>query len=265
MERPFTRSPVRRAAAAAVLPLAALAGCESSGLSPREAAGRNFSSYVYSLDTPHPAALAAVDGDGSMQPGRLVAPTKLAVAQIGEVTPPTSFLNHLRGQGALFSRVEGVSGAVGIDAEENRRRDRNDSTVTAEARAREEMNRIQRVARNMGMNHLLLVGGTIDQVTKENGLGVLDLTIVGAFVGPSKQLEAEAKAAGALIDLASGRVVLFASADASKSRAASSMTQNAGEIDVMKDARDQVLAKLASEVVRQCGQHAQAQAASDAS
>lgn len=261
MERPFTRTPLRRAAAAAVLPLAALAGCESTGLSPREAAGRNFSSYVYALDTPAPAALAAVDGDGSMQPGRFLAPTKLAVAQIGEVTPPTTFLNHLRGQPALFSRVEGISGAVGIDPEENQWRERNDSTVTAEARAHAEMVRIQRVARNMGMDHLLLVGGTIDQVTKENGLGVLDLTIIGAFVAPTKQLEAEAKAAGALVDLASGRVVLFASADANRSRISSTATQSAAEIDVMKDARDQVLAKLATQVVRQCEQHAQAESA----
>ena len=263
MERSFTRTPLSRAAAV-VLPLAALAGCESTGLSPREAADRNFSSYVYALDdtapAPTPAALGAVDGDGSMQPGRFAAPTRLAVAQIGEVTPPTSFLNHLRAQPALFSRVEGISGAVGIDPQHVESRERNDSTVTAEARAHAEMNRIQRVARNMGMDHLLLVGGTIDQVTKENGLSLLDLTIVGAFVAPSKQLDAEAKAAGALIDLASGRVVLFASADANRSRVASTATQGAGEIDVMREARDEVLAKLATQVARQCEQHAQEQA-----
>jgi hypothetical protein len=258
MEHVLCRTRIRSAAAAAVLPLAALAGCESTGLSPREAAGRNFSSYVYALDTPAPAALAALDGDGSMQPGNFVAPTKLAVAQVGEVAPPTSFLKKLRARPALFARVEGISGAVGADPGEVRAREGNDSTLTAEARARQEMARIQRVARNMGMDHLLLVGGTIDQVTKENGLGVLDLTIVGAFVAPSKQLDAEAKAAGALIELSSGRVVLFASADASRTRVASSMTQRSGEIDVMRETRDQVLAELAGEVVRQCEQQAQA-------
>ena len=120
---------------------------------------------------------------------------------------------------------------------------------------------MQRIARQMGMDHLLLVGGTIDQVTKENGLSLLDLTIVGAFVVPSKQVDAEAKASGALIDLSTGRVLLFASADASKGRLASSMTQQSGEIDVMRSARDEVLAKLAGQVIEQCENREPAQPA----
>jgi hypothetical protein len=59
-------------------------------------------------------------------------------------------------------------------------------------------------------------------------------------------------------------VVLFASADASTERRASTVTRRAGEVDVMRDARDEVLAKLATEVVRQCEQHGGAQAPADA-
>jgi rhombotail lipoprotein len=250
----MTRTPaatvLRRAAAALALPLAVLAGCESSGLSPREAADRTFSSYVYALD-PAPAA--------DTQPARLVLPTRLAVAQMGEVTPPSSFLSKLRTQPALFSRVEGISGAIGVDPRIYRRP--GDSTITADSQARSEMARIQRVARDMGMDHLLLVGGTIDRVAKENGLSVLDLTIVGAFVVPSKQVDAEAKAAGALIDLASGRVLLIASADASKGRLASTATQGSAEIDVMRGARDEVLDKLAGQVIEQCQRREQSQPA----
>ena len=256
-----TSGVVSRAVAAAVLPLAALAGCESSGLSPREAAGRNFASYVNALDAPAPATLAGLEGDGSMQAGRFVAPTKLAVAQVGEVAPKSSFLNALRRHPKLFSSVQGINAATGTDPHEYRVRAHNDSTVTADSRAREEVTRLQRIARNLGMDHLLLVGGTVDQVTKENGLALLDLTIVGMFVVPSKQVDAEAKASAALIDLASGRVVLFASADTSRTRLASSATRRAGEVDVYRDARDEVLAKLAGEVVRQCGQHTQTAAA----
>jgi hypothetical protein len=228
---------------AASLSVAALAGCESTGLSPREAAGRNFSSYVYSLDAPTQSADAP--------PAKLVLPSRLAVAQVGEVAPPTSFLNKLRSRPGLFSRVEGISGAVGVEPED-RSHDDADSTITTESQAQREVARMQRIARQMGMDHLLLVGGTIDQVTKENGLSLLDLTIVGAFVVPSKQVDAEAKASGALIDLSTGRVLLFASADASKGRLASSMTQESGEIDVMRAARDEVLARLAGQVIEQC-------------
>ena len=239
------KATVIRCAAAAALPLAVLAGCESSGLSAREAAGRNFSSYVYSLyDAPAQAAEA--------QPAALVLPSTLAVAQVGEVAPPTSFLEKLRARPELFSRVEGVSGAVYLPPEPRGDAGAGDSAITADSKARREMDRIRRAARDMGMDHLLLVGGTIGQVTKENGLSILDLTVVGAFVVPSKQLDAEAKASGALIDLASGRVALVASADASRGRVASSATQVSGEIDVMREARDEVLGKLAAQVIEQC-------------
>lgn len=245
------RTAFLKRAAVAALPLAALAGCESSGLSPREASGRNFSSYVYSLsDAPAQA--------GDAQNAPLVLPSKLAVAQVGEVAPPTAFLNKLRARPELFSRVEGVSGAVFLPPEDRGERGERDSAITTEAGARREMQRIRQTARDMGMDHLLLVGGTIDQVTKENGLSILDLTVVGAFVVPSKQVDAEAKASGALIDLATGRVALVASADASRGRVASSATQVSGEIDVMREARDEVLAKLAAQVIKQCREVRQA-------
>lgn len=245
---PTTKHLLRRAALGA-LPLALLGGCESSGLSPREGASRNFSNYLSSLyDEPVTA------GERQQQPARLVLPTRLAVVQVGEVAPPASFLKTLRARPELFSRVEGISGATGVRAEDDRSSPREGPAVTV-AHARQEVDRLLQLARDMGMDHLLLVGGTIDQATKENGLSILDLTIVGAFVAPSKQVEAEARASGALVDLASNRVVLVASAETSKGRLASSITQKSGEIDVMRDARDEVLAKLAAQVVQQCGSY----------
>jgi rhombotail lipoprotein len=240
------RPRLRRAAAAAVLPLAALAGCSYDSPSAREDTGRDFSSYLYSIDTP-------INASPEARPGRLVLPAKLAVAQIGEVAPPSRFLEALRGHADVFERVEAISGAAGVGYD-RRPVDCKDGVSPAEERARLEMARMQRVAREMGMGHLLLIGGTIDQATKENGLGILDATIVGAFVVPSKQVDAQARASGALIDLESGRVVLFASADASRSRLASTATEGAGEIDVVRDARDEVMSKLAGQLIQQCTQ-----------
>lgn len=245
-----------RRAAAAVLPLAALAGCESSGLSPREAAGRNFSSYVYSLNP-----LTDMPAGAHAQPARLVLPGKIAVAQIGEVAPNSRFLDQLRARPQLFSRVDGISGVTDINRVYPRR---DDDGIAVESQAQRDIAGFLRVARDLGMDHLLLVGGTIDRVTKENGLSVLDLTIVGAFVVPSKQIDAEAKASGAMIDLASGRVVMIASADASKARLASTVTRRAGEVDVIRAARDEVLLKLAGEVIEQCQTRARSDAAPDA-
>ena len=84
------RPTLRRAAAAAVLPLAALAGCSYDSPYAREDTGRDFSSYLYSIDTP-------INASPEARPGRLVLPAKLAVAQIGEVAPPSRFLAALRG------------------------------------------------------------------------------------------------------------------------------------------------------------------------
>lgn len=263
MDHKPLRPNLPRVAAAAVLPLAAMAGCYSHDVSPRESSGRDFSSYLYSLDTP-------INATADARPGRLVLPARLAVAQIGEVAPPTRFLEALRGHADLFARVDAISGVPGIQYERGRY-DRSalnckDGTapVPPDELARQEMGRMQRVAREMGMGHLLLIGGTMDQTTKENGLAILDLTIIGAFVVPSKQVDAEAKASGALIDLESGRVVLFASADATRARPASTATQGAGEIDVMREARDEVLNKLAGQVVHQCEDRARADPARDA-
>ena len=81
------------------------------------------------------------------------------------------------------------------------------------------------------------------------------------MLGKIAAMSAEAKASGAMIDLATGRVALVASADASRGRVASSATQVSGEIDVMREARDEVLAKLAAQVIKQCREVRQAQGA----
>jgi hypothetical protein len=89
---------------------------------------------------------------------------------------------------------------------------------------------------------------------------VLDLTIVGAFVVPSKQITAEAKASGAVIDLKTGRVVLTASADTTRGGVASTVTQESGQLNVAREARDDVLGRLAEQVIQRCQKWRQATA-----
>ena len=275
MTRPT--NPTRLCAAGLSLAIVA-AGCESSGLSARETDHRDYSSYVHALyDEPALPPGSPADSPAGAQvpmepqaPAKLVLPCRLAVAQVGEVAPPQAFLQKLRDQAGLFTRVETVSG---ISAEEG--------LVTGEAQdegftprhvagppapgrawrnasarevARRDLARMRRQARDMGMDHLLVVGGTIDQTTQDNGLGVMDLTIVGAFVVPSKEIKAEARAAAALIDVPSGRVIMTASSDTSRKGVASSATQESGQINVLREARDEVVNKLADSVIAQCRQ-----------
>jgi hypothetical protein len=268
---------------AAGLFLSLLCGCSSYGLSPRETAHRDYSSYVYALyDEEQVPSAAAPTAAATTSPGpqdaaeqppppppRLVLPTRLAVAQVGEVAPPQAFLKKLRDQAGLFTRVESVSGIAGMqDLGAGARRDRRHrhghrydyvagppapgATSSPRDQARQDVARMRRFARDMGMDHLLVVGGTIDQTVQDNGLGVLDLTLVGAFVAPSKEIKADARAAAALIDLKSGRVVMTASADANRTGQASSVTRQSGELNVLRQARDEVVSKLAESVLAQC-------------
>jgi hypothetical protein len=250
--------------------LALFAGCATEGLSPRESGHQNFSSFVYALyDQPAAQAAAREEaGDAAREPARLVLPARVAVAQVGEVAPPQAFLEKLRGRPDLFSRVEGISGmtgSAGIDpaAPTVQRYGRPLGAYRAgpptplavpdpQEQVRRDVAKMQRLAREMGMDYLLVVGGTIDHATHGNNLALLDLTLVGAFVVPSREINAKATAAAALIDLKSGRVALTASADASKGGLATAATQESGELNVLRQVRDDVTAKLADSLLAEC-------------
>jgi hypothetical protein len=75
---------------------------------------------------------------------------------------------------------------------------------------------------------------------------------VGAFVVPSKEITAKATAAGALIDLDSSKVVLTASADASKGGLAATATQDGTKLGVLRQARDEVVNKLGDSLLAEC-------------
>ena len=269
-----TTTPMRKSLLAGTLCLAPLAGCATTGLSPREANQQNYSSFVYALyDDPAQAAGREAADEAARPAGRLVVPARVAVAQLGEVAPPETFLKKLRARPELFSRVQGISGitpSTGLQTDAPQapyHAYRYDPAPGAYAygppapppvapdpreRVRRDVAGMQRFARDIGADYLLVVGGTIDHATHGNALSILDLTIVGAFVAPSKEINAKATAAGALIDLNTGRVVLTASADASKGGMAAPATQDGGELGVLRRARDEVVEKLAASLVAEC-------------
>jgi hypothetical protein len=221
--------------------LAVSAGCHSA-LSPRETRTQNFSSFVLSLyDTPQPVGAA---------PARVTAPIKVAVAQVGEVTPPHAMLDHLRKRPDLFARVEGIPGvffdepqwgqqAPGLSFEERRL-------------VRERVARLQRLSRDLGVDYLFIFGGSIDHYTKENALQVLDLTIVGAFVAPSRSVKALGKAAGAMIDAHSGAVVFMTTADTEESELATATNEDGKTAQLLENTREALTSRLAKEMVERC-------------
>ena len=227
-----------------------LAGCETTGLSPREVRGQDFSTYVMALYEPPVAAPR-----GAPQPGRyetpapLRLPLRVAVAQVGEVAPPQAVLDVLRKDPSAFASVQPTPGAAEFHGESAYAASRaTDPAGQVRRAAQQHLERMRRYARDLGAEYLFLYGGTIDHATTGTPLGAADLTIVGAFLVPSKRIAGVARASGALIDVRSGRVVVSVSADAEDTRLAPSFSREAGELKMLKTLRDDVVVKLSGQL-----------------
>ena len=222
-----------------ILMLFVIAGC-GSHLSPRETRTQNYSAFILSLyENPRPAA----------QTTALTAPMKVAVAQVGEIAPPQLLLDHLRQRGELFSRVEGIPGVFEELSDCN---NQGGLTPTERQQVRDRVARLQRLTQDLGMDYLFIYGGSIDHYVRENPLQVLDLTIIGAFVVPSREVRAIGKAAGALIDVRSGAVVFITSADTEKTGLASASTQDGKQLKVLQDTRESLHLRLADQLTTRC-------------
>ncbi len=170
------------------------------------------------------------------------------MAQIGEVAPPQKLIEGLRREHDLFVRVEGIPGTTNVYAGHNECSDQ------MRQRIKTETMRMRQLAGDLGADYIFLYGGTVDYDSRENGLQVLDLTIVGAFVVPSRHVKGSAKASGALLDVRSGRVVMMVVADAQKDDLATSAGHDAAEKYLLENLRDRVIDKLGTSFVQQCRQ-----------
>ncbi len=253
---------MRRAAASIVCGLLiACLGCTQVGLSSREQPGQDFSTYIHSLYD-QPAAPAA--GETTLRQADF--PVRLAVAQIGEVAPPETLMQRLQRQHGLFERVEPLPGdgmpAVApvylshrLSPDESQRLQREHLERSREA-LHAHTTRMRQMARDMGMTHLVILGGRIDMAHEQNGLALADLTIVGAFVVPSREIIGSGRASAAMIDLATGRTVLIASAQQDATRWSSAIGREADQVKLLRRMRDDLAGELAADLVRQCARRA---------
>jgi hypothetical protein len=155
-------------------------GCASDGLSPREDSTNNLSATVYPQQ---PAAESSVTVAGSkltVAPAKPIdVPIRVGVVQTGDVAPPQSMLDGFRKHKELFGLVEPLPGNVPLAT-------------------------LRNTAAGMGLNYLLVYGGTVDRSTAPTQLELFNLTVIGLFIVPSDQITANGKAAGSLIDVSTG-------------------------------------------------------------
>ena len=155
-----------------------LAGCETTGLSSHDRAGVSYPRYILGLQpkaAQHP-------------PQKLAAPIRLAVAQVGESSPPRNMMDKLERNPRLIVSVVGLP----LPGEPSG----NYSGSRAEEKDHPEdfaakIKTICGVAQSVGADYLFLFGGNIDSWQNRNGLAFLDFTIIGGAIIPSAKIHCE--------------------------------------------------------------------------
>jgi hypothetical protein len=227
-------------------------GCVSDGLSPRQTSTQDYSTLVYSG---YPAA-ASGGGIAATQsvakdvgvlvgekPVEIHAPISLAIVQAGEISPPQGMIDELQARGELFSRVQGLPEARAIPIA-GAWRGRADGQSTQGA-----IGLMRQASLDAGADYLLFIGGTIDHGTEATPLSLLDLTIVGAWLVPSRLIHATGKVSASLIDARTGRVVMVVSGEAERNGIAPTVLLDGAEERTVKTVRDDLVRNLTKKFV----------------
>ncbi len=245
-------------------------GCSSTGLSPGERGSQTQSAYIRAMTSPAQSSTTQRDAantfgteaDASPRAAAVPvkaapafkSPAKIAVAQVGEVAPPESMLQVLRKHPAVFARINALPAK--LDGEQYRPYQHNPrkhpSLSPTDSGVRDHIDSLCDTATSMGMDYLLLVGGTIDHRTNATPLSLLNITIVGAFIVPSDQTRATVKATAALIDLPTRQVVSISSAQLEKQHLTPAVSTTGENTALFKRMTGEVAGLLASQVVSDC-------------
>ena len=236
----------RRFAPLAISLAGMLTGCESSGLS----------SHGESASTlPQLMLYAAPDIQAAPTPDQPKGPIKIALGQVGEIAPPQAMMDALRSRPDLFARVEPISVAIVPTRMANEYYyDRVNGPIAhriPQETAADQMQQLRATAAGLGMDYLLIFGGNVDHGHQATGLSILDITIVGAFVIPSNGVAVSGRAAGTLINAHTGQIAFNCSSETEAHGLSPSAFADTVEQVSMKNARDQLVQKLAVDAMRQ--------------
>jgi hypothetical protein len=234
---------------------ALLTGCATTGLSMRETPG-DFSTIALSL---HDVAPPSTQPAAPLRPASF--PVRLAVAQLGEIAPPEDMLAALREQRDTFIDVQAVPSAMSnynVAYNYSRRGGHHHSTGDhvggqlddRKQAIRQQVDSMRAYARDGGADYLLLFGGTVDRASTSTPLSIFDLTIVGAFIIPSKQIMAEGRAGAALIDVRDGRSVMTFNAQSKGDRLAPTASRDNTELKLVRTLRDELTRDLAKQLTQ---------------
>lgn len=183
--------------------------------------GADYTRYVMSLyDKP----------SADRAPANLNLPMKIAVAEVGEATPSTAIVERLRAAKDVCQVICGLP-AVG-------------PTEAATESARQSATALTRLAQDQGADYLLLFGATVEGTEQVTPLSALDLTIVGAYVVPDRELSATARSSAALVDVRSGRVALICGTQFDGARVTTAAASGGDQANLDRQTRDEATIRL---------------------
>jgi len=216
---------------AAVAAICLLTGCESTGLSPGETSTVSYPNYVLSLQSGPPGP-----------PQEIVAPIRLAVAQVGEDAPPAALLDKLAAQKTLVASVTALplpdAGPFPFIRPGHLEPD-----YASRVKA------VCGLAQTAGADYVLIIGGSLDSWEQHNSLSALDITILGGTIVPGSTIHVEGRGAGTLISTATGRPVLFVSADTRTSALSPDFLVTGKTAALDAQVRDELAGKLGDQLL----------------
>ncbi len=199
----------------------------------------------------------------SAAPLAVKVPTRLAVAQLGELNAASNFLAELRTSPELLASVSSIPAvppdlagfyqyteqSVSLGGTEKRSAPQQGASDALTPK--DFLQELRLMSLDMGSDYLLVYGGSIDFRTKDEAiLKLLDLTIVGAFIIPSEAHSLQGRAIGVLIDVKQNRIVLSTAADTASHGIASSRYSESALRNLITDIRVELQKNLAKEFVK---------------
>ncbi|HEX4796942.1 MAG TPA: hypothetical protein VH370_24335 [Humisphaera sp.] len=220
-----------------------LVGCTGPATVKHSGQGDEYSHYVSSMYR-QPAVVHV--------PRTIEFPASLAVAEIGQTTPSPRLLEKLRKAPELFRHVGALPADFGPPGTDRNTGDR------------DPLPRLVAMARDQGADYLVICGAQVETRTRVTPVSALDLTIIGAFVIPSREIVADARASASMIDVRAGTVVLSLGAQTTDTRYASAVGVEGDEDRVGQQTHDQSIDKLADQFIAEGKRRAAEEAAFDA-
>lgn len=213
-----------------------MAGCETTGLSLREQGNFNYSNFIYGL----------YDGKSNSAKEKriLIKPIKLAVAQVGENAPPKLMLEKLETKNDLIAFVSVIP--VGGSGSNYYANDKTQDVTDFGSR----MERMRNLAKDLGADYLFLFGGTSEMGERQSWLGVMDFSIVGAFIFPTHKIVTEGKASVALIDVETGKAVFMVSSQEAKDDYGTTYNLSGKQEQVLTNLRDALVGSLTDQFIK---------------